>query len=85
MPARITLQAVLACAAALWLLLGLRARESRVLMHAHAHKDYKRASPLRDALEQGFASIEADVCVLGRVVRRQRLGGVLSCYRREAA
>jgi hypothetical protein len=30
-------------------------------MRAHAHNDYEHARPLRDALERGFASVEADV------------------------
>lgn len=31
------------------------------LAHAHAHNDYEHKRPLRDALGQGFTSIEADV------------------------
>jgi hypothetical protein len=33
----------------------------RVLKQAHAHNDYWHERPLVDALEQGFASVEADV------------------------
>jgi hypothetical protein len=33
----------------------------KTLIHAHAHNDYNHKRPLLDALEQGFASIEADV------------------------
>jgi hypothetical protein len=33
----------------------------RVLKRAHAHNDYWHERPLLDALEQGFASVEADV------------------------
>jgi hypothetical protein len=31
------------------------------LVHAHAHNDYNHKRPLLDALEHGFASVEADV------------------------
>ncbi|HEX4413275.1 MAG TPA: phosphatidylinositol-specific phospholipase C/glycerophosphodiester phosphodiesterase family protein [Lacipirellulaceae bacterium] len=31
------------------------------LLNAHAHNDYEHEHPLFDALEQGFASVEADV------------------------
>jgi hypothetical protein len=31
------------------------------LARAHAHNDYEHARPLRDALEAGFSSVEADV------------------------
>jgi len=31
------------------------------LINAHAHNDYYHETPLRDALEQGFCSVEADV------------------------
>src|SRR4051812_12734941 len=32
-----------------------------VLSRAHAHNDYEHEHPLLDALEAGFASVEADV------------------------
>ena len=35
------------------------------LEHAHAHNDYRHARPLLDALDRGFASIEADVHLVG--------------------
>ena len=31
------------------------------LMQAHAHNDYRHASPLHDALAHGFTSVEADI------------------------
>src|SRR5262245_1989348 len=31
------------------------------LINAHAHNDYEHAHPLFDALDQGFASVEADI------------------------
>jgi hypothetical protein len=31
----------------------------------HAHNDYQHARPLAEALENGFASVEADVCLVG--------------------
>lgn len=37
------------------------AEPPQVLIHAHAHNDYHHARPLIDALDHGFASIEADV------------------------
>ncbi|MGD9635912.1 MAG: phosphatidylinositol-specific phospholipase C/glycerophosphodiester phosphodiesterase family protein [Pirellulales bacterium] len=50
-------------AAALFVGLGLfaAAAESPVFVRAHAHNDYWHERPLVDALELGFASIEADV------------------------
>lgn len=33
----------------------------RPLLHAHAHNDYEHPHPLRDALAQGFCSVEADI------------------------
>jgi glycerophosphoryl diester phosphodiesterase len=36
-------------------------KESVPLIHAHAHNDYEHTRPLRDALEHGFCSVEADV------------------------
>ncbi|MCC7085781.1 MAG: phosphatidylinositol-specific phospholipase C/glycerophosphodiester phosphodiesterase family protein [Pirellulales bacterium] len=45
--------------------LGLAARDRAVaaepLLKAHAHNDYWHDRPLLDALDQGFASVEADV------------------------
>ena len=35
------------------------------LVRAHAHNDYEHARPLLDALDHGFASIEADVYLVG--------------------
>lgn len=37
------------------------AETPKVLAHAHAHNDYHHPRPLVDALDHGFASIEADV------------------------
>jgi len=37
------------------------AESPQVLAHAHAHNDYHHPRPLLDALDHGFASIEADV------------------------
>ncbi len=39
-------------------------QNSIALSRAHSHNDYAHARPLLDALEHGFASIEADVHVL---------------------
>ncbi len=37
-------------------------RDAVVLLpQAHAHNDYQHARPLKDALEHGFCSVEADV------------------------
>jgi hypothetical protein len=38
-----------------------QAEAPKALIHAHAHNDYNHNRPLLDALEHGFASIEADV------------------------
>ncbi len=35
------------------------------LLHAHAHNDYLHDPPLRKALEHGFASVEADIFLVG--------------------
>ena len=35
------------------------------LLHAHAHNDYLHDRPLLDALDHGFASVEADVFLVG--------------------
>ncbi len=39
------------------------AREEQLppLIHAHAHNDYEHTRPLFDALDHGFASVEADI------------------------
>lgn len=34
------------------------------LERAHAHNDYEHDNPLRDALDAGFKSVEADVCLV---------------------
>lgn len=39
------------------------------LMRAHAHNDYAHKRPLRDALEQGFCSIEADIYLVDGELR----------------
>lgn len=49
---------VLICAVSL---VGAEAKEPCVLARAHAHNDYWHERPLLDALELGFASVEADV------------------------
>lgn len=36
-----------------------------VLSHAHSHNDYRQDRPLREALMRGFASVEADVHLVG--------------------
>ena len=39
------------------------------LPHAHSHNDYERKRPLKDALNHGFTSIEADVLyIYGRLI-----------------
>lgn len=41
----------------------------RPLAHAHAHNDYLHARPLLDALDHGFASVEADIFLVdGRLL-----------------
>src|SRR5687768_10216898 len=40
---------------------GCGAREPTPLFNAFAHNDYAHARPLFDALEHGFAGVEADV------------------------
>lgn len=37
------------------------ARQAQPLQRAHAHNDYEHKRPLQDALDHGFASVEADV------------------------
>ena len=41
------------------------AAQVKPLANAHAHNDYEHASPLLDALAQGFTSVEADVHLAG--------------------
>src|ERR1043165_7084012 len=44
-------------------------RQQAVLANAHAHNDYEHARPLLDALDHGFASVEADVWLVnGRLL-----------------
>jgi hypothetical protein len=45
------------------------------LIHAHAHNDYEHTRPLRDALEQGFCSVEADIFLVE--------GGLLVAHNRK--
>jgi hypothetical protein len=40
---------------------ALGAAEPKPLEQAHAHNDYEHKRPLRDALDQGFANVEADI------------------------
>jgi len=42
-----------------------RSQEVVPLLHAHAHNDYLHDPPLRAALEHGFASVEADIFLVG--------------------
>ena len=54
------------------------AAATAVLTQAHAHNDYEHARPLRDALEQGFGSIEADVWLVdGRLLVAHTLAEVV--------
>ncbi|MFN3684186.1 MAG: phosphatidylinositol-specific phospholipase C/glycerophosphodiester phosphodiesterase family protein [Fimbriimonadaceae bacterium] len=39
------------------------------LSAAHSHNDYNRARPLTEALERGFGSVEADVCLVDGELR----------------
>jgi len=39
------------------------------LWRAHAHNDYRHARPLHEALEQGFASVEADIFLVDGELR----------------
>lgn len=41
----------------------------KFLAHAHSHNDYLRGRPLLDALENGFASVEADVFLVDGELR----------------
>ncbi len=41
------------------------AAQPAALEHAHAHNDYEHARPLRDALDNGFNSVEVDVYLVG--------------------
>jgi hypothetical protein len=46
-----------------------RAIAQTPLPRAHAHNDYEHARPLRDALDQGFCSVEADIYLInGRLL-----------------
>lgn len=55
-------QLLRALAAALLVLLGAGAgRAAEPLPEGHAHNDYEHARPLLDALDAGFASVEADI------------------------
>jgi hypothetical protein len=44
---------------------GPRPSEVVPLLHAHAHNDYQHQRPLAEALEYGFASVEADIFLVG--------------------
>ncbi len=48
--------------------LVLSAAEPVPLPRAHAHNDYEHARPLLDALDRGFASVEADVWLVDGVL-----------------
>jgi hypothetical protein len=57
---------------AIWMVIVLTAAASRPwatgvvpLLHGHAHNDYLHERPLLDALDHGFASVEADVFLVG--------------------
>ncbi len=56
---------------AIWIVMMLGAGSSPPatgvvpLLHAHAHNDYLHTRPLLDALDHGFASVEADVFLAG--------------------
>ncbi len=39
----------------------LLSAQTKILIHAHSHNDYKQKHPLTDALHNGFSSIEVDV------------------------
>ena len=52
--------------AALWLgQAAVSEADVVVLPAAHAHNDYRHERPLRDALDHGFSSVEADVYLVG--------------------
>lgn len=57
--------AVLIVVTSLATLAGQPAPDVTALFHAHAHNDYRHARPLLDALDRGFASVEADVYLVG--------------------
>ena len=38
-------------------------KQAAPLQQAHAHNDYEHRHPLQDALDHGFTSVEADVCL----------------------
>jgi glycerophosphoryl diester phosphodiesterase len=51
----------------------------RALLSAHAHNDYEHPHPLRDALAQGFNSVEADIWLVdGRLLVAHNLADVKS-------
>jgi hypothetical protein len=56
--------AVLAVGAAVMDGAAPAADRTQVLPNAHAHNDYHHKRPLQDALDHGFASIEADVYLI---------------------
>lgn len=48
---------------------GGAAESAPPLLQAHAHNDYEHARPLRDALDNGFCSVEADIYLIkGRLL-----------------
>jgi hypothetical protein len=59
------LVAALACAPAARAPSTEQAPAAPTLARAHAHNDYEHARPLLDALDRGFASVEADVHLVG--------------------
>jgi hypothetical protein len=50
-----------------WNAIAQESAETKQKLHhqAHAHNDYLHARPLRDALENGFASVEVDIFLRG--------------------
>ena len=48
---------------------GHRAPRVSVISNAHAHNDYEHLNPLRDALDRGFGSVEADVYLIDGELR----------------
>lgn len=48
---------------------GHRAPKVTVVPNAHAHNDYEHLHPLRDALDRGFGSVEADVWLVDGELR----------------
>ena len=45
----------------IFIFLGSANAQITPLPHAHSHNDYERLKPLKDALANGFTSVEADV------------------------